>query len=261
MVNGLMNRDITLRMTVAYVGTPFSGWQIQPNGDTVQERLETALARLLRRPTPVTGAGRTDAGVHARGQVAHFPAAGAADVGDLRRALNALLPKEIRVETLTRARPGFHARKDARGKHYRYLLLVARKASPFMAPFVGRLAGGSLDLARMGDAGRRLLGEHDFAAFCGAGSAVRTTRRRLTRLEIVRRGDTIIFDMEGDGFLRHQIRNMVGTLVEVGQGKRTPGSMAALLRTRDRRQAGATAPAAGLCLMKVHYRFRAEGGS
>jgi len=259
MGNGLMNRDLTLRMTVSYVGTPFSGWQIQPNGDTVQERLETALAQLLRGRTPVTGAGRTDAGVHARGQVAHFRAPRAQVVEDLHRALNTMLPKEIRIEKLSRARPGFHARNDARGKHYRYLLLAVRKASPFLAPFVARLPGGPLELAPMREAGRRLLGEHDFAAFCGAGSAVRTTRRRLTRLEIVRRGDTINFDMEGDGFLRHQIRNMVGTLVEVGQGKRTPESMVALLRTRDRRQAGVTAPAAGLCLMKVHYGRRAEG--
>ena len=261
MVNGLMNGDITLRMTVAYVGTPFCGWQIQPNGDTIQERLETALARLLRQPTAVTGAGRTDAGVHARGQVAHFEAPRGRVVDDLRRALNSLLPKEIRVEKLTRARPGFHARNDATGKHYRYLLLAARKASPFMAPFVARMPGGPLELARMREAGRQLLGEHDFAAFCGAGSAVRSTCRRLTRLEIVRRGDTIIFDMEGNGFLRHQIRNMVGTLVEVGQGKRAPLSMTALLRTRDRQQAGATAPASGLCLMQVHYGSRAEGRS
>jgi tRNA pseudouridine38-40 synthase len=246
-------------MTVSYVGTPFRGWQVQRQGDTIQERLETALSRILSCPTRVTGAGRTDAGVHARGQVAHFQATMGRPVELLRGALNSLLPQEIRVERLSRARPGFHARKDARGKHYRYQLLTVKKASPFLAPYVSRCPGAVPEVERMLKGAAVLLGHHDFAAFCGAGSAVKTTGRTITRLDLRRRGDTILFDVEGDGFLRHQVRNIVGTLIELGQGKRTPASLRALLRSRDRRQAGATAPAAGLCLMKVHYGPQREG--
>jgi tRNA pseudouridine38-40 synthase len=246
-------------MTVSYVGTGFSGWQIQPNGDTIQARLEAALGRILDRPTAVTGAGRTDAGVHARAQVAHFRAVLPGSLEVLLGGLNALLPREIRVERLTRTRPEFHARKDARGKHYRYQLLTVRKASPFAAPYVGVVAGAVPDLESMRRGASVLLGRHDFAAFCGSGSAVKTTVRTISRLDLARRGDTIRFDVEGDGFLRHQVRNVVGTLIELGQGKRTPATLRDLLGSRDRRQAGATAPAAGLCLMKVHYGPQREG--
>lgn len=249
----------TFRLTVSYVGTAFSGWQIQPNGDTIQARLEAALSRILDCPTRVAGAGRTDAGVHARAQVAHFQGTPSQPPETLLLRLNALLPQEIRVERLTRARPGFHARKDARGKHYRYQLLTVRKASPFQAPFVASFPGAIPDMERLREGAAMLVGRHDFAAFCGSGSAVKTTVRTITRLDLARRGDTIRFDVEGDGFLRHQVRNMVGTLIEVGQGKRTPASLRSLLRSRDRRQAGATAPAAGLSLMKVHYGPQREG--
>jgi tRNA pseudouridine38-40 synthase len=253
-------RDLasTLRMTVAYVGTPFSGWQVQRRGDTIQGLLESALGKILACPTRVAGAGRTDAGVHARAQVAHFEARLSRPIEDLLISLNSLLPKEIRVEKLTRARRGFHARLDARGKHYRYQLLTARKASPFEAPFVAGCSGPPPDLTLMCQGAEILLGRHDFAAFCGSGSAVKTTVRTIKRLDLARRRDTIMFDVEGDGFLRHQVRNVVGTLIEVGQGKRTPSSLKTVLLSKDRRQAGATAPAAGLCLMKVYYGKRQE---
>ena len=258
-INSLKDSPATYRMTVSYVGTGFSGWQIQPNGDTIQARLEAALGRILAHTTRVTGAGRTDAGVHARGQVAHFRATLKGPVDTLRGGLNALLPLEIRVERLTRTRPHFHARKDARGKHYRYQLLTVKKASPFDAPYVAVFPGAVPDVQRMRQGASVLLGRHDFAAFCGSGSAVKTTVRTISRLDLARRGDTIRFDVEGDGFLRHQVRNVVGTLIELGQGRRSLATVRDLLQSRDRRQAGATAPAAGLCLMKVHYGPQRKG--
>jgi tRNA pseudouridine38-40 synthase len=244
----------TYRLTVSYLGTPFAGWQVQRGKDTVQGRLQAALRTVLGEETAVIGAGRTDAGVHARAQVAHVRTPQSCPASRLRVALNSLLPQEIRLEKVTRSRDSFHARHDAAGKHYRYLLHVGRKPSPFEAGLVGRVTGPPPDLESMRRAASYLVGEHDFSAFCGAGTAIRDRRRRVTRLDLWRRGDTIGFEVEGNGFLRHQVRNMVGTLVEVGQGRRAPGSMRRLLASRDRRQAGATAPAAGLCLMQVRYR-------
>jgi tRNA pseudouridine38-40 synthase len=246
-------------VSVSYVGTPFSGWQVQRGRETVQGLLQAALATALGEESAVVGAGRTDAGVHARAQVAHFRTARPVDPKRMVVSLNSLLPKEIRIERLTRAAAGFHARHDAVAKHYRYRLHTGRKPSPFEADLVGRLTGPVPELEPMRSAARRLVGENDYSAFCGTGTAVRHRRRTIYRLDLWRRGDTLGFDLEGDGFLRHQVRNMVGTLIEVGQGKRSPGSMTALLRSRDRRQAGPTAPASGLCLMGVRYRRAAQG--
>jgi tRNA pseudouridine38-40 synthase len=240
-------------LTLCYLGTRFAGWQVQREKETVQGLVQAALERALGEGIAVVGAGRTDAGVHARAQVAHFRTGRAVDAKRLMISLNSLLPKEIRVERLARAAAGFHARHDAVAKHYRYRLHVGRKPSPFEAELVGRLLGVQPGLGPMRRAARRLVGAHDYSAFCGAGTAVSDRRRTVFRLDLWLRGATLGFDVEGDGFLRHQVRNMVGTLVEVGQGKRSPESMGALLRSRDRRQAGPTAPAAGLCLMGVRY--------
>ena len=244
---------IALRLTMSYVGTRFAGWQRQRRGETVQGHLEAGLETVLGQAVSFVGAGRTDAGVHARAQVAHVHVPAEAPVGDLRRALNALIPQDIRVERLTRTRADFHARHDASGKWYRYRLAAVRKPSPFVLPFVGRLTGGVPDVEMMRRAAARLTGRRDYSCFCGAGSAIRDGRRRVERLAVTRRGEEFIFDVEGDGFLRHQVRNMVGTLVECGQGKRKPVAMSALLASRDRRRAGPTAPASGLCLMAVRY--------
>ncbi len=243
----------TFRMTVSYLGTAFAGWQIQRRGDTIQGRLQEALGRLLGQPVAVAGAGRTDAGVHARGQVAHFRAMETLSPARLVHGLNSLLPRDIRVERLSRAAAAFHARKDARWKHYRYLLHLGRKPSPFEADRVGWMPGAPPDLAPMRAAATHLVGRHDFSSFCGSGTAVDDCTRRVMRLDLRRRGDTMILDVVGDGFLRHQVRNMVRTLAQVGQGRRTPGSLVGLLAARNRRQAGPTAPAQGLCLMRVGY--------
>ncbi|MFQ5766708.1 MAG: tRNA pseudouridine(38-40) synthase TruA [Acidobacteriota bacterium] len=248
----------TYRLTVAYLGTRFAGWQKQPRQETIQEQLETALSTLLKTPVRVTGAGRTDAGVHARGQVAHFRTVQKVKVQQLHPSLNALLPGDICVSRLGRAPSTFHARHDARQKLYQYLLHVGDKPSPFQAATVARMSGAVPDLARMREAASFLVGRHDFSAFCGAGSAVRSHWRSLHVLEIRRRGPLISFQMAGDGFLRHQVRNVVGTLVQVGRGQRTVASVSSLLANGDRRQAGPTAPAVGLCLMSVQYSRRRQ---
>ncbi|MFQ5670213.1 MAG: tRNA pseudouridine(38-40) synthase TruA [Acidobacteriota bacterium] len=241
------------RLLISYIGTAFAGWQVQRHRDTVQGCLEEALGTILGEPVGVVGAGRTDAGVHARGQVAHFRTGQRMDPDSLRRALNSLLPREIQVRRLTWARPGFHARHDAVGKLYRYWLHVGGKPPPFTAPFVARIPGRAPEPDSMRQAARYLLGRHDFSAFCGSGAAVRDFHRTVRALEVTRNGDTIGFHVEGDGFLRHQVRNMIGTLVQVGQGKRSPCSVAEVLKSGDRREAGPTAPASGLCLLRVRY--------
>lgn len=251
----------TCRMRVSYLGTAFAGWQRQRSGDTIQGHLETALQAVVGQPVSVIGAGRTDAGVHAYGQVAHVVLPSATRTEHLATALNSLIPREIRVEALTRARDDFHARHDAASKVYRYRLSLARKASPFVAPLLGRLTGAPPDVEMMRRAAHDLTGSHDFSCFCGSGSAVRAHHRRILRFDLAPRREEILFEVEGDGFLRHQVRNMVGTLIEVGQGRRAPDSMPALLRSKNRRLAGPTAPASGLCLVRVRYgrRLHREG--
>ena len=240
-------------MHVSYVGTRFAGWQIQRRGDTVQGRIQAALAQVLGFSASIVGAGRTDAGVHALGQVAHFRLDAPVATERLRTAVNSLIPGEIRVDTLTRSRAGFHARHDARAKLYRYRLSRVRKPSPLVRPFVGQVTGPAPAVEMMRRAAPHLTGTHDFSCFCGSGSAIRDGCRTVARLTVACRGEEIIFEVEGDGFLRHQVRNMIGTLIEVGRGKRRHDSLSALLRSRDRRRAGPTAPASGLCLVRVRY--------
>lgn len=265
MTQGLVRPAVRLRLSLSYVGTRYAGWQAQRRGDTIQARLEQALSQVLREPVEVVGAGRTDAGVHARGQVAHFACHSAPDLFRLRHSLNSLLPEDIRVDGVRRATAGFHARHDALSRVYEYRLHVGRKASPFVAPFVARLGPGVPELEPMRRAARVLVGEHDFSAFCARGAGAGSRVRRVLAIGIRRRGEEIVFGVEGSGFLRHQVRNLVGTLVEVGVGRRSVASIEGLLRGRNRRDAGPTAPAAGLCLVRVRYpgrvrRTAATGG-
>lgn len=259
MAEGLVRAAVRLRLSLSYVGTRYAGWQVQRRGDTIQARLEQVLSRVLREPVAVVGSGRTDAGVHARGQVAHVVCHSAPDLFRLRHSLNSLLPDDIRVDRVARAPADFHARHDALSRVYEYRLHIGRKASPFVAPFVGRIGPGIPELEPMRRAASALVGEHDFSAFCARGAAPGSRVRRVLEVGIRRRGEEIVFRVEGSGFLRHQVRNLVGTLVEVGLGRRPAASLEALLRGRDRRGAGPTAPASGLCLVRVRYPRRARG--
>jgi len=258
-----VDRVRTLKLTLAYDGSRFVGWQRQATGDSVQGLLERALTAIEGAPVAVHGAGRTDAGVHALGQVASAQLAASHDTGTLLRALNAQLPYDVRVLTVEDAAPDFHARFSARRKTYRYLLRNAPFAHAFERAFVWHVAE-TLRVEPMQTAAALLRGTHDFAAFRSAGSDVSTTIRTIGRSAMFEAegwpllggaaaGRLIVFEVEGDGFLRHMVRALVGTLVEVGRGSRPPESMAALLRAGTRGEAGPTAPAHGLYLVAVDY--------
>jgi tRNA pseudouridine38-40 synthase len=244
----------TLRLSLAYDGTNYAGWQRQTNGISVQQLVEDALAPMMpeaRAPT-VIGAGRTDAGVHALGQVASVHVPFAVPALGVQRAMNTRLPDDIRVTGVVDARPGFHARFHARGKSYRYRIATTPVLSPFDRWFVWH-APWTRDLDAMRRAAADCVGRHDFASFQAAGASVRATVRTIHRIEIRAAAGEVVVDVEGDGFLRYMVRAIVGTLVDVASGQRPADAMAPILAARDRAAAGATAPAAGLTLMSVRY--------
>jgi tRNA pseudouridine38-40 synthase len=260
----------TLKIVLAYDGTRFVGWQRQAEGTSIQGLLEEALGRIEGRPVAVAGSGRTDAGVHALGQVASVRLEHPISTDELLRALNAMLPPDVRVLTVDEAPEGFHARYSAREKTYRYLLASGR-----VGPFDSRFAWVvpyALDLAAMAAAAPLLEGEHDFAAFQSTGTGVAHARRRITRSAVaecrlaemlgqaLRPAATgtpgarlFSYEVTADGFLRHMVRAIVGSLVEIGAGRREPSWLGEVLREGARGQAGPTAPACGLFLVRVGY--------
>ncbi len=241
-----------LALVLEYDGTAYAGWQRQPSAPTIQAALEAALASLLQSPCPVVGAGRTDAGVHAFGQVAHCDTGSALPPGRIRDALNALLPRDIVVRDVVAVAPDFHARRDARLRIYRYALLVRPRPSALLRRYAHHVAG-PLDLDAMQAAAALLAGRHDFAAFRVAGTATLSTicTVRVARLE--RRGDLVIVTVAADRFLRQMVRRIVGTLLAVGRGSLAPGAVAAMLKRMDHEHAGAAAPPNGLYLVRVVY--------
>lgn len=249
------------KLTIEYDGGPFVGWQRQANGRSVQAAIEDAVVRLTGEAATIRGAGRTDAGVHALAQVASASVAFAHDIDTVRRALNARLPAEVRVMAVSEADTAFHARFSARGKTYRYLIANTPVPSPLLARYAWHIAE-PLDRASMEEAAAALVGTHDFAGFQGSGGSVQTTTRTMTcsafrevdtELLGANTGPLLAYEISGDGFLRHMVRAIVGTLVEVGRGWRRPDTIARVLEHGDRRQAGATAPAHGLFLVRVDY--------
>jgi tRNA pseudouridine38-40 synthase len=242
----------TIKLTVAYDGTEFVGWQRQGKGVSVQGLIEEALAAIEGAPVTLHGAGRTDSGVHAVGQVA--TARVTSPIGDTRlaRALNAHLPESIRVTGLTTVPDDFHARFSAVSKAYEYRIWNARTQPPFIRLYAWHIME-PLDVAAMREGTRAIVGEHDFAAFRSARGINHTTVREITSAAWTADGPALTFAIEGKGFLRYMVRSLVGTLVEIGRGARRPGEMADLLASRDRSSAGRTAPALGLFLMKVDY--------
>ena len=250
----------TLRFTLAYDGTNYVGWQRQAQGCSVQGELERALAEVEGGAVTVHGAGRTDAGVHALGQVASVRLTHDIDLESLVHALNAKLPADIRVVAVERADDRFHARFAARNKSYRYYLVTGAVASPFTRTHASHVPG-LLDADAMQDAGEVLVGQHDFSAFQAVGSKVRSTVRTMHRVHIgtqlfpsiAPEAQLTTIDVVGDGFLRHMVRIMVGTLVSVGTGQRSVGTIAKVIASRQRERAGVTAPAHGLFLVAVDY--------
>ena len=263
----------TLKLTVAYDGTELAGWQRQASDRSVQGLIEGALARVDGMPVTIVGAGRTDAGVHASVQVASVSVANTLDPATLRRALNATLPPDVRVLAVAEAPDGFHARRDALRKTYDYRILNGAVASPFTRRFAWHVPQ-PLDATAMAHAATRLVGQHDFASFQSTGSSVATTCRTILGSELTQEDPRELADgatpipfiassddasvllryrITGDGFLRHMVRTIVGTLVEIGLSRREPDSMDAIIDARDRAAAGPTAPAHGLCLVRVEY--------
>jgi tRNA pseudouridine38-40 synthase len=245
---------VQLRLVVEYEGTRFLGWQLQPGGPTVQGELERALGVVLRAPVRVRGAGRTDAGVHARGQVATAVVPQPdVDLRRLLRGLNALLPDDIAVRDLALVDDAFDPRRHARSRVYEYRILNAPAPSPFWRLWAWHVAR-PLDVAAMDAAARHLVGEHDLAAFRAADAkeTPRTTVRRVFESRVTD-GPPLVYRVEATAFPKHMVRNVVGTLVEVGLGERQPGAITDLIASRDRTRAGATAPPHGLMLVEVRY--------
>jgi tRNA pseudouridine38-40 synthase len=253
----------TVRLTIQYDGTGYNGWQVQPNGITLQGMLQEKIKEITGEDAKVTGAGRTDAGVHALGQVAAFKTGSKLTPDTIKRALNAVLPDAVRVMDTCDAMDTFHPRYDAKSKIYFYVIANARIISPFLYRYAWRIPH-RLDLDGMSRALAPLEGTHDFSAFrasgCGAKSPVRTisgiSMEKLSGLDFMGSkldGSFIKISIEADAFLRHMVRNIVGTAVEAGKGKITPMDMERILESRDRKLAGPTAPARGLFLERVNY--------
>lgn len=241
-----------VKLVLAYDGTDFHGWARQPGLRTVQGVLEEALERIVQAVPGLSVGGRTDAGVHARGQVVSFEPAGAIDPERLQRALNRMLAPEVVVASATVAPEGFDARRSATAREYRYRIDTGALPDPFSARYVWHRPG-RLSVPRMRAAARVLVGEHDFAAFCRPPRAPASTVRRLDRLSVVRRGDRVEVTARANAFLHQMVRSLVGTLVAAGEGRLEPGAVPEVLASRDRRMAGPVAPARGLTLERVLY--------
>lgn len=239
------------RLILSYRGTRYAGWQRQDNAVSVQQVVEDAISKLAG-PVRVTGASRTDAGVHARGQVAHLDLERPLPTRALVHGVNSHLPEDVRVVAAGEVEETFHARKSALGKEYRYRLSRAEVVSPLDSLFVVPVSN-RIDLGRMERAAAFLPGKHDFSAFALAGGSHGQPFRTIRSASWTEHGEEIVFAVTGDGFLRGMVRALVGTLIEVGLGRREPESLADLLQGRPRSAAGPTAPAHGLVLERVLY--------
>jgi tRNA pseudouridine38-40 synthase len=246
-------QERNFRLTLEYDGTRYAGWQWQKNALSVQGVVEESLRRLLNHPVRVTAGSRTDAGVHALGQVVSFRAASRLKPADLLRGLNALLPADVAVREAAEAAPDFNARRSAKGKLYGYRIWNHPQRSVFEQGYAWHLRE-PLQLEAMRRAGRDFLGRHDFSAFRAASCQAKSPVRVVRRLEVKQEGEGRIWiEIEGTAFLQYMARTMVGTLVEIGQGKRPAEGVAALLESGERKQAGPTAPAQGLYLVRIFY--------
>jgi tRNA pseudouridine38-40 synthase len=248
---------LKFKLIIAYDGTNYAGWQVQKTGVAVQQKIEEAAARLFSSQPRLHGSSRTDAGVHALGLVAHLEVAPVEikmPVRKLARALNAFLPPDIRILAATKCRADFHARFDATGKQYRYFVWNHSAMNPLLRQQAWQVPL-PLDVTAMRAAARQFLGRRDFKSFAGSRNyELESTVRTVTRCDLRKSGRLLTWIIEGDGFLYKMCRGIVGTLVQVGQGKIAPGEIRKILASRDRRVAGMTAPAHGLVLWKVFYQ-------
>ena len=243
----------TIKLLIEYDGTNYQGWQVQPRGPTIQGTLEEKLRLLTGEPIQLIGSGRTDSGVHALGQVAHFKTQSQMDVHSIQRALNSLLPHDIVIQKIEEVEEGFHARRHSKSKLYEYRILNRNLCSAFHRGYVWHIPQ-KLNLKEMKEAAQYLIGEHDFSSFRSVGTPTRTAVRKVIRAEWKRdREGFLCFKIEATGFLKQMVRAMVGTLVEVGRGRIRAAEFQEILDSKDRRKAGPTAPAQGLFLKEVKY--------
>jgi tRNA pseudouridine38-40 synthase len=238
------------KVSISYDGTDFSGWQRQPGKRTIQGVLEESLTKITRKKIQVIGAGRTDAGVHAQQQAANFRANLSLKDEELIRALNSILPDEVRITSLKKVDDDFHARKMAKSKIYQYRIFNSPLISPFLQRYVLQWFS-PLKVNLMKEAAPLFQREADFRAF--SSSRLQNSVRKVIYSEVEKRGDEIIYTVEANGFLRYMVRTMMGTLLEVGRGKMPPGKIEEIFREKKRSLAGPTIPAKGLCLIKVNY--------
>lgn len=242
-----------IRLLLQYEGSRYQGWQRQQSTDnTIQGKLEILLGRMCGETITLSGSGRTDAGVHALGQVANFHTECQMPVEEMLVYINRYLPEDIAVVEIAEVPLRFHSRLNAKGKHYEYRVINSAIPDVFRRRYALEMPE-SLDMEAMRRAAGFLLGEHDFKSFTSAKKGKKSTVRRIDEIAIVKEGNVITFSFRGNGFLHHMIRILMGTLLEVGMGKRTPESMEEILAARDREQAGPLVPAKGLVLVEVYF--------
>ena len=250
---------ITYKLWVEYDGAAYAGWQRQPGRPTIQAALEDALSQIIQRPTSTVVAGRTDAGVHALGQIVSFSSAKPLPPSEWTRALNGILPKDIGILHTEAVGDLFHARYDACAKTYEYHILN-QTTRPVLNRFRVWHVVKPLDVPRMSQASCHLLGQHDCTSFQGSSTDVRNPVCNIQQADCVREGSLIRFTIQADRFLKQMVRALLGTLVEIGQHKRTPDDLITIMEARDRRTAGPTAPPQGLYLLHVQYKEEQKRG-
>jgi len=244
---------VRVRAIVEYDGAAYCGWQVQPNASSVQQEIERALAVATGTHTRVKAAGRTDAGVHAEGQVVAFDIADGADLRRLTAQLNGILPFAIAIHSLVQAHADFDPRRDARSRTYRYALVCGRPRAPLLEGRCWYLAGPGLELAALNDLAARIVGTHDFGAFRAADCEAATTTRTVTESVWRAQPPALVYEISANAFLKNMVRVLVGTMVDTVQGRLTTAQFSRLLAGADRTEAGRTAPAPGLVLARVDY--------
>jgi tRNA pseudouridine38-40 synthase len=242
------------KLVIEYDGTNYSGWQIQPHKKTIQSELEKYLSKIFNHKIKITGSGRTDAGVHALGQVANFKVSGSKakiKASELKKALNSMLDKDIRIKSVSIVPDSFHARFSAKKKTYRYQIALTEPS--VFERFYYTYVPYKLNVSLMRKEAKDLLGSHDFKCFQASGRKAKDTVRVIEKVSLLKKGNKLFFTIEGNGFLYNMVRNIVGTLIEIGRGKMPAGSIKKLIKEKDRTKSGPTAKAAGLVLVRVGY--------
>lgn len=242
-----------IKLVIEYDGTNYSGWQRQNNKKTIQKTIEKVLEKVLQEKIKLIGSGRTDSGCHAKAQVANFKTNSRLKVRDIQNALNSLLPKDISIVGIKKVPLDFHSQYNVKFKSYRYTVLN----SPYRRPFLERYSyffPYKLDLKLIKEESRCLIGEYDFKSFQNSDKKEKNSIRKILDLRIRKKGNLLYFDIQANGFLKGMVRNIIGTLLEIGRGRFRRGYLKRILRQKDRRKAGPCVPAKGLCLLKVRYK-------